>query len=61
MLNILVCVKQVPDVDLVTIGPGDRQSGARRRTLYAQPPLDGNALEAAVRVKERYGGAVPPS
>ena len=57
MLNILVCVKQVPDVDLVTMDP-ETGNLVREGVPSMLNPLDGNALEAAVRVKERYGGAV---
>ena len=57
MLNILVCVKQIPDVDLVRMDP---ETGTLIRTGVPTltNPLDLNALEAAVQVKERYGGTV---
>lgn len=57
MLNILVCVKQIPDVDLVKMDP---ETGNLIRTGVPTltNPLDLNALEAAVQVKERYGGAI---
>ena len=57
MLNILVCVKQIPDVDLVRMDP---ETGNLIRTGVPTltNPLDLNALEAAVQVKERYGGTV---
>lgn len=57
MLNILVCVKQVPDVNLVKI---DAVTGSliRKGVPAILNPLDANALEAAVRVKEQYGGTV---
>ena len=57
MLKILVCVKQVPDVDLVKMDP---ETGNLIRTGVPTltNPLDLNALEAAVQVKERYGGVV---
>ena len=57
MLNILVCVKQVPDVNLVKIDP-DTGSLIRAGVPSILNPLDANALEAAVRTKERYGGSV---
>ena len=57
MLNILVCVKQVPDVNLVKIDPVTG-SLIRQGVPTILNPLDGNALEAAVRVKEEYGGTV---
>ncbi len=57
MLRILVCVKQVPDVDLVKMDP---ETGNLIRTGVPTltNPLDLNALEAAVQVKERYGGTI---
>ena len=57
MLNILVCVKQIPDVDLVKLDP---ETGNLIRTGVPTltNPLDLNALEAAVQVKERYGGQI---
>ena len=57
VLNILVCVKQVPDVNLVKIDPVTG-SLIRKGVPAILNPLDANALEAAVRMKERYGGAV---
>ena len=57
MLKILVCVKQIPDVDLVKMDP---ETGNLIRTGVPTltNPLDLNALEAAVQVKERYGGQI---
>ena len=57
MLNILVCVKQVPDVNLVKIDPATG-SLIRAGVPAILNPLDANALEAAVQIKERYGGTV---
>lgn len=57
MLNILVCVKQVPDVNLVKIDPVTG-SLIRQGVPAILNPLDANALEAAVQVKEQYGGSV---
>ena len=57
MLNILVCVKQVPDVNLVKIDPVTG-SLIRKGVPAILNPLDANALEAAVQIKERYGGLV---
>lgn len=57
MLNILVCVKQVPDVNLVKIDP-ETGSLIRAGVPSILNPLDGNALEAAVQMKEKYGGEV---
>ena len=57
MLKILVCVKQVPDVNLVKIDP-ETGSLIRRGVPAILNPHDENALEAAVQMKERYGGTV---
>lgn len=57
MLNILVCVKQVPDVNLVKIDP-NTGSLIRQGVPSILNPLDANALEAAVQTKEKYGGTV---
>ena len=57
MLNILVCVKQVPDVNLVKIDP-ETGSLIRQGVPSILNPNDNNALEAAVQVKEQYGGTV---
>ena len=57
MLNILVCVKQVPDVNLVKIDP-ETGSLIRKGVPAILNPHDENALEAALRMKERYGGFV---
>ena len=54
MLNILVCVKQIPDVDLVKMDP---ETGNLIRTGVPTltNPLDLNALEAAVQVRYNSG------
>ena len=57
MLNILVCVKQVPDVNLVKIDP-ETGSLIRQGVPSILNPLDSNALEAAVQTKEKYGGEI---
>lgn len=57
MLKILVCVKQVPDINLVKIDPVTG-SLIRDGVPAIMNPQDGNALEAAVRLKETYGGEI---
>ena len=57
MLKILVCVKQIPDIDLVRMDP-ETGNLVRAGVPTLTNPLDLNALEAAVRIKERYGGTV---
>jgi len=57
MLKILVCVKQVPDVDQMRMDP---ETGMLIRAGVPSilNPLDANALAAALSVKEAYGGEV---
>ncbi len=56
-MEILVCVKQVPDTTEVKIDP-------KTNTLIRQGvpsivnPFDKNAVEAAIQLKEKYGGKV---
>lgn len=57
MLNILVCVKQVPDVSLVKMDP-ETGSLIRKGVPAILNPNDANAVEAAVQLKERCGGCV---
>ena len=57
MLRILVCVKQIPDIDLVKMDP-ETGNLVRAGVPTLTNPLDLNALEAAVQLKERYGGTV---
>ena len=57
MLKILVCVKQIPDVDLVKMDP-ETGNLIRADVPTLTNPLDLNALEAAVQVKEKYGGEI---
>ncbi len=57
MLKLLVCVKQVPDVDLMSMDP---ETGMliREGVPAILNPLDANALAAALSVKEQYGGEI---
>ncbi len=57
MLNILVCVKQIPDIDLVKMDP-ETGNLVRTGVPTLTNPLDLNALEAAVQLKERCGGRI---
>ncbi len=56
-LNILVCVKQVPDSHNVRV---DKESGVLLRTgdSAIMNPDDAHAMEMAVTLRERYGGSV---
>lgn len=57
MLKILVCVKQVPDIDLVKMDP-ETGNLVRDGVPSMMNPLDMNALEAALRLKENMGGEI---
>lgn len=56
-MKILVYVKQVPDTDDVKLDP---QTGNLKREGVASilNPLDANAVEAAIQLKEQYGATV---
>lgn len=57
MLNILVCVKQVPDINLVKMDP-ETGSLIRDGVPAILNPLDACALEAALLVKKQYSAQV---
>ena len=57
MLKILCCVKQVPDVDQMRMDP-ETGNLIRAGVPAILNPLDANALSAAVKVKETYGGEI---
>lgn len=57
MLKTLVCVKQVPDIDLVKMDP-ETGNLVRDGVPSMMNPLDMNALEAALRLKEDMGGEI---
>lgn len=57
MLKILVCVKQVPDVDQMKMDP-ETGTLVRAGVPAIMNPLDANALSAAVSVKEKWGGEI---
>lgn len=56
-MNCLVCVKQVPDTDKITIDPV-RHTLIREGVSSILNPYDGYALETALRLREQCGGAV---
>jgi electron transfer flavoprotein beta subunit len=56
-MNILVCIKQVPDTKDVRLDPVTNTM-AREGVQSIMNPFDRHALEEAVRIKEEYGGAV---
>lgn len=57
MLNIVVCIKQVP---MVTELPWDEKTGTLRRDLAAgmMNPACKHAVEAALRIKEAHGASI---
>lgn len=56
-MNILVCIKQVPDTKDVKLDPVTNTM-AREGVASIMNPFDRHALEEAVRIKEQYGGTV---
>lgn len=57
MLKILVCVKQVPDVDQMRMDP-ETGNLVRAGVPAILNPQDANAVAAAVKVKESFGGEI---
>ncbi|MEG1633891.1 MAG: electron transfer flavoprotein subunit beta/FixA family protein [Oscillospiraceae bacterium] len=56
-MKILVFVKQVPDTDDVQLDP--KTGNLRREGVKSMMnPLDANAVEAALLLREKYGGSV---
>jgi electron transfer flavoprotein beta subunit len=55
MLNIVACIKQVPDTTQVRIDP-ETNTLVREGIPAIINPFDMHAIEAAVQLKERYGG-----
>ena len=59
-MNIIVCIKQVPDTEHlqeVTINP-QTNTLEREKIPAIINPFDVNAIEEAIRVKEKHGGKV---
>ena len=56
-MNIIVCIKQVPDAKDVRLDP-KTNTMAREGVASIMNPFDRNALEEAVRLKEQHGGTV---
>lgn len=56
-MNILVCIKQVPDTKIIKINP--RTNTLDRSSAPAiLNPYDAHAVEEAVRLREKHGGKV---
>ena len=57
-MNIIVCLKQVPDTDtLIKIAP-DGQSIVKDDIKWVINPYDEYGVEEALRLKEKFGGEV---
>jgi len=56
-MNILVCIKQVPDTKDVRLDP-ETNTMAREGVASIMNPFDRHALEEAVRIKEEHDGTV---
>jgi len=56
-MNIIVCIKQVPDTKDVRLDP-ETNTLARDGVESIMNPYDQHALEEAVRLKEKHGGEV---
>jgi len=56
-LNIVVCIKQVPDTATIRFEPGAERVDISGATLIINP-MDEYALEEGLRLREKYGGKV---
>lgn len=57
-MNIIVCIKQVPDTESqIKIGP-DRKSIVENDVKWVMNPYDEYGVEEALRLKEKFGGEV---
>ena len=56
-MDIVVCIKQVPDTTEVKIDP-KTNTLVRQGVTSIVNPFDKNAIEAGLRLKEKYGGRV---
>lgn len=59
-MNIIVCIKQVPDPEFFARITFDPSTGTIQRTgvPVVTNPLDQHALEEALRIREKFGGTV---
>ena len=59
-MNIIVCLKQVPDTETqIKIVP-DAQSIVKDDIKWIMNPYDEFGVEEALRIKEKFGGEVIP-
>ncbi len=56
-MNIIVCIKQVPDTTQVKIDP-EKNTLIREGVVSIINPFDAYAIEEGVRLKEKFGGKV---
>ena len=56
-MNIVVCIKQVPDTTEIKIDPV-KNTLIRQGVPSIMNPFDKNALETALQLKDAYGGKV---
>jgi electron transfer flavoprotein alpha/beta subunit len=56
-MDIIVCIKQVPDTTEVRINP-ETNTLIREGVPSIVNPFDENAVEAALQLKEKHGGTV---
>ena len=54
-MNIVVCIKQVPDTTEIKIDPV-KNTLIRTGVPSIMNPFDKNALETGLQLKDRYGG-----
>lgn len=57
-MNILVCMKQVPDTAIAIKLDAEQKSIDRSEMTYVVNPFDEYAIEAGLQLKEKYGGEV---
>ncbi len=57
-MNIIVCIKQVPDTNLAIKVAPDGKDIDREGIAYVLNPYDEYALEEALKTKEKFGGSV---
>lgn len=57
-MNILVCLKQVPDTETQISIAADGKSIATDNIKWVMNPYDENAVEEALQIKEKFGGEV---
>jgi electron transfer flavoprotein beta subunit len=57
-MNILVCVKQVPDTAIAVRLDAEQKSIDRSGITYVVNPYEEYAIEAGLQLKEEYGGEV---